>query len=120
MKRKFRLTRSTEFKRVRQSGKSFAHPLIVLIAEASQQEATRVGVSAGRSIGKAVERNRAKRRMREAMRPWLPALRPGWNLILLARRPLLQADLPQIQAALSQLLQRSNLLNRTDDQNDIA
>lgn len=118
MKRKFRLTRSTEFKRVRQSGKSFAHPLIVLIAEASQEETTRVGVTAGYSIGGAVERNRAKRRMREAIRPLLPLLRPGWNLILLARKPLLHAASHQIEAALLQLLQRSNLLHSTDDQND--
>jgi ribonuclease P protein component len=117
VKRKIRLTRSTEFKRVRRSGKSYAHPLIVLIVEVNLQETTRVGVSAGRSIGNAVERNRAKRRMREAMRPILPALRPGWNLILLARKPLLQAEFPRIQAALLQLLERSDLLKSTDDQN---
>lgn len=120
MKRTFRLTRSNEFKRVRRSGKSFAHPLIVLIADASLQGTTRVGVSAGRSLGSAVERNQAKRRMREAMRPLLPALRPGWNLILLARKPLLQAEFPQIQSALLQLLQRSDLLNSKDDQNNPA
>lgn len=117
MKRTFRLTRSNEFKRVRQSGKSFAHPLIVLIASASEQEGTRVGVSASRSLGSAVKRNRAKRRLREAMRPLLPALRPGWHLILLARKPLLQAEFAEIQSAIAQLLQRSDLLIKTDDQN---
>jgi ribonuclease P protein component len=117
VKRTFRLTRSTEFKRVRRSGKSFAHPLIVLIADASEQQQTRVGVTASRSLGGAVQRNRAKRRLREAMRPLLGDLRDGWNLILLARKPLLEAKLPQIESALTQLLQRSNLLERPDDQN---
>lgn len=120
MKRKFRLTKSTEFKRVRQSGKSFAHPLLVLITQSNTQGTTQVGVSAGRSIGSAVNRNRAKRLMREAIEPFLLALPPGWSLILLARRPLLQAEPSQIQAALLQLLQRSNLLNNTDDPNHLT
>jgi len=115
VKRKYRLTRSTEFKRVRQSGKSFAHPLIVLIAETNQEETSRVGVSAGRSVGNAVDRNRAKRLMREAVTPLLPRLRPGWNIVLLARKPLIQEEYSQIQTALLQLLQRSKLLISTDD-----
>lgn len=90
----------------------------MLVAEASQEGVTRVGVTAGRSMGNAVERNRAKRRMREAIRPLLSLLGPGWNLIFLARKPLQQAEFFQIQAAILQLLQRSNLLNDTDDQNN--
>jgi ribonuclease P protein component len=115
VKRKYRLTRSTEIERVRRTGKSYAHPLLVLIVQSEAQETTRVGVSAGRSVGGAVERNRAKRLLREALRPVLPDLPTGWNLILLARRPMVEADFPQIQAALLQLLQRSRLLNSSYD-----
>lgn len=117
MKRKFRLTRSTEFERVRRTGKSYAHPLLVLIVQPNPQETTRVGVSAGRSVGGAVERNRAKRLLREALHPLLPDLPPGWNLILIARRPMQEADFSQIQSALLQLLQRSRLLNSSYDPN---
>jgi ribonuclease P protein component len=115
VKRKYRLTRSTEFERVRRTGKSYAHPLVVLIVQSNSQEITRVGVSAGRSVGGAVERNRAKRLLREALHPLLPDLPPGYNLILIARRPMQQADLPQTETALLQLFQRSRLLNSTDD-----
>ncbi len=110
MKRSFRLTRSTDFKRVRQFGKSYAHPLVVLITLPSQGAGSHCGVAAGRSIGGAVQRNRAKRILREAMRPLLPVVRPGWDLLLLSRRPLAQAQLPEIQAALQQLLHRAGLL----------
>ena len=59
MQRKFRLTRSEDFKRVRRSGKSYAHPLVVLIVQAHDQPRVKVGVAAGRTVGTAVYRNRA-------------------------------------------------------------
>lgn len=110
MKRDFRLTSSTDLKRVRNSGKSYAHPFVVLVVIPSTQDKIRVGVTAGRSVGGAVQRNRAKRLLREAMRPLLPALRPSWDLVLIARQPLPAATLQQVQAALSQLLRRADLI----------
>ena len=68
MQRKLRLTRSTDFKRVRHDGKSTAHPFLVLIALENQLSITKVGVTAGRSVGNAVKRNRAKRLIRAALR----------------------------------------------------
>lgn len=70
----------------------------------------RCGVTAGRSVGGAVQRNRAKRRLRSAMHPLLSGLKPGWDIVLIARQPLLEADFVQVQAALSVLLRRANLL----------
>ena len=110
MKRNFRLTRSTDFKRVRNNGKSYAHPLVVLVAIPSTENRLRVGVTAGRSVGGAIQRNRAKRLLREAMRTLLPEIRPGWDLILIARQPLPGAAYQQVQAALSQLIGRAGLL----------
>ena len=51
MKRCFRLTRSNDFKRVRRSGKSYAHPLVVLYVMKSDPVGVRVGVSAGLAGG---------------------------------------------------------------------
>jgi ribonuclease P protein component len=109
VKRNFRLTRSTDFKRVRNFGKSFAHPLVVLVKLPLTEDGLRVGVVAGRALGGAVQRNRAKRMLREAMRMLLPGLQAGWDLILIARQPLLNASLEQIKAALTQLFRRANL-----------
>lgn len=116
MQRKFRLTRSEEFKRVRRSGKSYAHPLVVLIVEKNEQGSVRVGVAAGRAAGSAVRRNRAKRLLREAIRPLLPHLdlqhgseKTGANLILIARSGLASATLEETRRALLNLLQRAQL-----------
>ncbi len=110
MNRDFRLTQSTDFKRVRRSGKSYAHPLVVLVVLPSEGERTRFGVTAGKSVGKAVQRNRAKRLIREAMRPLLPEIKPGWMAVLIARNPILTAEFTEIQGCLKRLFTRANML----------
>jgi ribonuclease P protein component len=110
VKRKFRLTRSTDFKRVRRFGKSYAHPLVVLITSPNQEMTVHVGVTASRSVGGAVDRNRAKRRIRACIEPLFPALRPGWDLIFLARKDILRADFKEVKSAFFSLLNRANLL----------
>lgn len=114
MQSRFRLTRSEEFNRVRQTGKSYAHPLLVLVARPCEGPHLRVGVTAARGIGTAVNRNRAKRLLRESMRPMLPRLARGWNMVLIARPSLASASLADIRSALAGLLQRAGLL-RVDE-----
>jgi ribonuclease P protein component len=128
VQRKFRLTRSEDFKRVRRFGKSYAHPLVVLIVQAHDQRSSpvdqrstpqsgsvnqprvRVGVAAGRTVGTAVYRNRAKRLLREAIRPLLPGIATGLDLILIARPGLVSASLEETRRALLSLLQRAQIL----------
>jgi ribonuclease P protein component len=111
---RFRLTRSEDFKRVRRFGKSFAHPLVVLVIQANEEDKLRVGVAAGRTVGKAVKRNRAKRLMREAMRTLIPSIASGWDLILIARPALSSATLAETHTALQSVLLRANIFSPTD------
>jgi ribonuclease P protein component len=120
VQRSFRLTRSEDFKRVRRDGKSYAHPLVVLIALNSEKndqprasKTVRVGVAAGKSVGTAVHRNRAKRLLREAMRTLLPSIASvasGSDLILIARPALASASFADVREALLTLLQRAKLI----------
>ena len=110
MQRNFRLTRSEDFKRVRRDGKSYALPLVVLIAQNNDQPHVRVGVAAGKSVGTAVYRNRAKRLLREAMRTLIPEIASNLDLVLIARPALVSATLEDTQHALLNLLQRAKIL----------
>ncbi len=94
-------------------GKSYAHPLVVLIALPNEKERTRFAVVAGRSLGKAVQRNQAKRLLREALRPLLPAIAPGWDVILFCRQPMISATFHDIQFAVQTLLDRAKILEVT-------
>jgi ribonuclease P protein component len=111
VKRSFRLTRSIDFKRVRRYGKPYAHPLVVLYTAVSGEPMARVGVTAGRWVGGAVERNRAKRLFREAMRSLYPQILPGNDLLLIARSPLPSANYSQTKDVLATLLIRAKLIS---------
>ena len=110
------MTRWTDFKRVRRLGKSYAHPLLVLVALPNDLESSRFGVAVGRAVGKAVERNRAKRLIREGLRPVIPFVAPGWDIVLLARRLMAEASLESTQQALNNLLSRAHLLTDLYDE----
>jgi ribonuclease P protein component len=116
VKRRFRLTRSIDFKRVRNQGKSFAHPLVVLVKLPSTEDRPRVGISTSRSVGGAVQRNRAKRLLRESIRPLIPLLSPGWDIVLVARAPLVTAAFQDVQSVVELLLRRAGLTNPVDEQ----
>ena len=110
VQRRFRLTRSQDFQKVRSSGRSYAHPLLVLVANANEGPDVHVGLSAGRTVGTAVKRNRAKRVLRVAMQGLVTSVRPGWDIVLIARPGLVSADYLQVRQALIGLLRRAQLI----------
>jgi ribonuclease P protein component len=114
MRRQQRLRSGDDFRRVRARGRSWPHPLLVLFAAPGRTDDVRVGVSAGRRVGGAVVRNRAKRRVREAVRGRLAQLKPGWDLIFVVRPAAASADFQAIDRAVATLLQRAALLQLHD------
>lgn len=111
MNRRYRLTNSSDFQRVRRTGTSFAHPLAVLIVSPGDVAETRFGFTAARSLGNAVRRNRAKRLLREAARFFLADIRSGWDVVLIARAPILEVGFADVRSAVGQLFRKSGLID---------
>jgi ribonuclease P protein component len=86
-----RLSRSADFDRVFREGRSYATRHLVLHAfpRAGPEEADdgtpRLGISVGRRVGGAVERNRVKRLLREAFWAVAAELPAGYDFVLVAR-----------------------------------
>jgi ribonuclease P protein component len=55
-------------------------------------------------VGKAVTRNRVKRKLREAWRRVQPGMNPGWDVVVVARPAAANADLEQLEKALLSVL----------------
>ena len=70
----------------------------------------RFGVVAGKGVGPAVDRNRAKRLLREAARRCAVGVGSRWDVVLIARKPLAGAKQPEAEQAVRDLLKRAGAL----------
>ena len=83
--RELRLRRGSDIDRVRSRGKSWSSRLLALALLPNDLGHNRYGFAVGKKVGGSVERNRAKRLMREAIRVRHAELKPGYDLLLIAR-----------------------------------
>lgn len=110
--RVWRLRPGGEFERVRQTGRSWPHRLLIVIVQprtAATTAPTRVAVAAGKRLGPAVIRNRTKRRLREAIRQVYPQVQSGYDVIVIARAPVIEASVAQVATALGEVLRRAGI-----------
>lgn len=112
MEKQYRLRKNTDFQQARRQGRSWANELLVLNIAPNGLEHSRFGFSASRRLGKAVVRNRAKRLMREAIQRQRERLPAGWDVILIARLPMREANFSAVERAVEQLLRHARLLNQ--------
>lgn len=109
-----RLSRSAEFERVYRQGSSAANRYLVLYRfPNTAAEQPRLGLSVSRKVGGAVERNRAKRLLREAFERAGLDVGGGQDLVVVARPPVRELaereGLAGVEGALAELLDRSGL-----------
>ncbi|HEX2371433.1 MAG TPA: ribonuclease P protein component [Solirubrobacterales bacterium] len=84
-----RLSRSGDFERAYREGESHSNRFVILYSfprpPDEDTEGARLGVSVGRNVGGAVERNRVKRALREAFRPLADRVPDRYDYVLVAR-----------------------------------
>ena len=107
--KRVRLLRSQDFRRVYDTGVKHACPLFAAFyVRDPESVGPRIGFTAPRALGKAVARNRIRRRVREAVRQRLDRLNPQWSIVINPRRKALDAPMPDLLREVERLFLRCN------------
>ena len=109
--RERRLTLSSEFARVKATGKTERGPLLILgVLETNDQSPCRAGFVTSKRIGEAVIRNRVRRRLREIVRRHQHEIRVGIWLVCVARPPAAKATYARLEDEWLRLAKRAFIL----------
>ena len=101
--------RSKDFRRVYDEGVRYASPLFAAFCvREAQPDGPRIGFTVPRALGKAVVRNRIRRRVREAVRLGLDRLSPQWSIVINPRRKALDAPVAELRREVERLFLRCN------------
>jgi ribonuclease P protein component len=104
------LSRPQDFAALQGAGTIRSHPLFSARFLRTDLEMTRFGLSTGRKLGGAVVRNRVRRRLREVLRVMAPSFQSGWDVLIIARPAIVDADHEALAGALRRLLHRGGVL----------
>ena len=102
------LKHNREFQQVYRKGRS-AHSHALVLFYLPDPDATAVGFTAGKKVGKAVARNRAKRRMRALFRHFEPELSPG-SYVLVAKAATAELPFTELLSAMHSVLRKNRAL----------
>ena len=94
------------FRRLYSKGTSASTPTLVLYARPNHGRRSRLGLTVGTKVGKAVKRNKVRRRIREAYRIHEHQMNPGWDLVVVARVKAAFVPYSQLERDLLRLLDK--------------
>ena len=110
MQRRHRLRRTVDINRAKRRGRRWHHALLMLVVGPNDCSYSRFGFVVSRNYGKATDRNRMKRRLKEAVRTRLSQIQDGWDCLFIVRPQANGATFSEVDAAVNYLLLKSKLL----------
>ena len=102
-----RILRTADFRKAYNEGKRFTgrcFAAFCLRVPRESDDGPRLGFTVPRAFGRAVLRNRAKRRIREALRVRLPEVAPEWDIVINPRRPAIAAPVEELRREVDRLV----------------
>ncbi len=98
------------YRRLYKSGKSVVTPLFVLYFRKNGPENNRLGITTSTKVGKAVQRSRCRRVLREAYRLLEPEMESGYDFILVARSRTATVSMNAVKEMLKNVLERQGAM----------
>lgn len=112
MTKRWALTKRAQYLTVYKSGKAWVDNLVVMKALPNELEFSRCGFSVAKDVGKAVVRNRVRRLLREVVR--ITSIKPGWDIVFIARPGAANADYYDLKRSIGKLLLRARLISENE------
>ena len=100
------------FQRLYKKGKSAAGRYVAVYCRKNGLDYNRLGLTAGKKLGHAVDRNRVRRRIREAYRLREPELARGYDIVVVARSRAIDGEYSQIADCLYSQLEKLGILGK--------
>ena len=85
---------------------------LVLYARKNRMGTNRVGITVSKKLGKAVIRNRVRRRIREAYRLNEERFQPGWDIVVVARSRAVEVSFQKLTQSLLSLAEQAGILQK--------
>lgn len=102
------------FRRLYAKGKSAASPALAVYVRPNPHRQNRLGITVGTKVGKAVRRNKVRRRIREAYRIHEDRISPGWDVVVVARIRSAYASYNELERELLRLLDKLGVYQKGD------
>ncbi len=107
------LNQNSDFRRAYSRGKVYTSPALVIYVNRNRAGICRIGITASKKIGNAVQRNRARRVIRAAAE-MLPAIQGGYDVVFVARTKTIQKKSTEIRISMERMLRTAGVV--TDDE----
>ncbi len=114
MKASVTLKKNSDFRRLYARGKSAANPYLVLYCRPNRMDRCRYGYTVSTKLGGAVVRNRVRRRLREIVRLNAHRMRPGCDVVLVARSRAVGCDYRRLEEAYLSACKKLSLMKEAE------
>lgn len=114
MKYTISLKENRQFRRLYAKGRSEVSPFLALYYRRNGAKQTRLGITVGGKLGKAVTRNKVRRRLHEAYRRNEAQFLPGFDLVIVARKRAVFSSYAQLERSLLTMAKKAKLLRREE------
>ena len=104
MKHTVSLAENFQFRRLYRQGNNIVTPYVAIYHKKNGLGYNRLGITTSKKIGNAVERNRAKRIIKEAYRLLEDSLPKGYDYVLVARRKTVYSKMQEVKSSLEKAL----------------
>ena len=103
------LRKKDDFDRIYRMGKSIGEKYIVLFFQKNDLPYSRIAFLASKKVGNSVQRNRAKRLMKESFRHLESEIMTGYDFIIIARKPILSCKMDDVLQSMSRAIKKGKL-----------